>query len=739
MAPFLNLLIERVFNKRLAIDLLTSLPYFCHLTKNLYMSVLEKIRSKSGLAIVVVGGALALFVISDALQSNSRLFGGNDTTVGSIDGEDISVKLFEQTFEKNIASYKQRAQTDALDQNTVDMVREQTWNQLVLEGVMESQYADLGISVSNAELLDLVQGEEPHPQIKSAPIFQNQQTGQYDRTLVVRFLKQMSEGTDETAKAQWLEFENGIAKEAEAKKFNNLLKKGVYATSLEAKNVFASRNRFADLEAVALNYFSIADSTITADDAELQSYFKQHYNKYKEKDNLRKLEFVVFDLTPTGTDSAAVQKWVNDQIAQFAQATNDTLYVDANSETRFDTLAHPRSFYPEEVQAALFSQPVGAMVGPIFTNGKYRIYKVSGIKNDSTYQMRASHILFKIDNGDTAASLKKAQEVLGEIRRGADFGEKAAQYGTDGTASRGGDLGWFGEGQMVKEFNDYVKRGKKGDIGIVKTQFGIHIVKVTEDKTNKTVCAGVLERSIDPSELTVNAVYNNASQFAAAALDGAEAFETAVTANGLSKRVADNLRENDKTMAGIAEAREIVRWGFNAKVGDVSEVLSVSDKYIVAKLVQIKEKGKANFEDVKERVTADYRKEKKAEQLLEKATAAVTGATALQDIATKLQVAVTPITSQTFENANVAYIGPDATFIGTVFGTKTTGKILGPVKGDNAVYIYNISKFTDGPNGFDATAYQTEIQNQLGQRLEYGSFDVLKQLRNVEDFRYKFY
>jgi hypothetical protein len=141
---------------------------------------------------------------------------------------------------------------------------------------------------------------------------------------------------------------------------------------------------------------------------------------------------------------------------------------------------------------------------------------------------------------------------------------------------------------------------------------------------------------------------------------------------------------------------------------------------------------------VKERVTADYRKEKKAEQLLEKATAAVTGASALQDIATKLQVAVTPITSQTFENANVAYIGPDATFIGTVFGTKTTGKILGPVKGDNAVYIYNISRFTDGPNGFDAAAYQSEIQNQLGQRLEYGSFDVLKQLRNVEDFRGKF-
>jgi peptidyl-prolyl cis-trans isomerase D len=703
------------------------------------MSVLEKIRNKSGLAIVVVGGALGLFVISDALNSNSRLFGGNDNNVGVIDGESVSIKQFEQEFEKNLANYKMRSQQESVDQNTTDMIREQTWNQIVMDGLMTKQYDELGIKVTNDELFELVQGENPHEQIRTAPIFQNQQTGQYDRTLVVRFLKNMEEGTDEMAKKQWLEFENGLVKETESKKYTNLFKKGVYATSLEAKSLYVKRNSTVDMDIVAVNLFSVPDSSIAVTDSELKSYLNKNYKKYAEKSNARKLEFVTFDVIPTGDDSANVLKWVSDQTTQFAAATNDTLYVDVNSDTRFDTVAHPRSYYPEDVQDRLFSEPVGSIIGPVYANGKYRIYKIAGIKNDSVYQMRASHILFKVENNDTAATLKKAQQVLAEIRKGADFGEKAAQYGTDGTSSRGGDLGWFTEGQMVKEFNDYVKKGSKGDMSIVKTQFGIHIVKITEDKTKKTVVAGVLERGIEPSEATTNRTYNEASQFAAAAIGGIENFDATIAEKGLSKRVADNLRENDKSMAGLPDAREVVRWAYNANVGDVSEVMSVGDKYIVATLVEVKEKDKANFEDVKERLTVDYRKEKKAEQLMEKVTTEMAGASTLQDIATKLQVAVTPIVGQTLENSNIAYIGPDNTFIGTIFGTQTTGKIVGPFKGDNAVYVANIIRFSEGPQVPEYAPYKEEIQNQLSQRLEYGSFDVLKDLKDVKDNRYKFY
>ncbi len=706
------------------------------------MSVLESIRNRSGLAIVVVGGALALFVISDALQSNSSLFGGgNNTTIGEIGSDKIDIKQFEAKVDENEMFYKQRQQSDVIDQNTSEMLREQTWNQMLQETLLGKQYEELGITVTNDELFDLIQGDNPHEQIKSAPIFQSKETGLFDRNLVIRFLKQLQESNDQQAQAQWVQFEDGLLKETQVKKFNSLIKRGIYATTLEAKNKLNERSRTVDLEMIALNYFSIQDTAIATEESDLKTYFNKNKDKYKEKANGRKLDFVLFDVLPTGEDTASIQKWVQDQVEQFASATNDTLYVDVNSESKFDTLAHPLSYYPVEVAEQLFNSPMGTIVGPVFKDGKFHIYKVSGIQNDSMYNMRASHILFKTEGAtaqDTLNSLKKAQEVLAEIKKGADFGEKAAQYGTDGTASRGGDLGWFREGTMVKEFGDYVKSHNKGDIGIVKTQFGIHIVKVTGDKSKKLVCAGDVNRTVSPSDRTAGVVYNQANQFAVAIADKGD-FDQIVAEQGLTKRLADNIKETDKQLAGYPEAREVVRWAYTASVGDVSEVFTVGDKYIVAKLTGIKEKDKADFETSKDRVTADYRKDKKAEQLIEKSKVAMEGAANLQAVATKLQSTVVPVTAQNFENGNIAYVGPDNTFVGTLFGSKAGTKILGPLKGDNAVYVYAITKFNEPEAVTDYTAVKSELQMQLNQRFEYGSLDALKELFKVTDNRYKFY
>lgn len=704
------------------------------------MSILEKIRNKSGLAIVFVGGALALFVISDALQSNSQIFGGSQSNdLGVVAGEKISPKIFEQKVAINLENRRQQMGPDAkIEQGIIDMVREETWSQMVMETLMGGEYEELGIKVTNEELFDLIQGEDPHPQIKSAPIFQNQQQ-QFDRTLVIRFLKETEASTDPERKKQWLTFEDGLLNEQQSKKYYALIRKGVYATSLEARHTFVNRSRSMDVDAVALNYFSIADSTIKVEDADLKSYMDKNQSKYAEKDNSRKLEFITFDAVASSEDTAAAQKWVSEQLVKFASTTNDTLYVDANSEVKFDPTAKSRADYPADIVDRLFRDSVGSIIGPIFKDGKYNIYKIVGTKQDTIFQMRASHILFKTENNDTAATLKKAAEVMAQIKGGADFGAMAAQYGTDGTAQRSGDLGWFKEGSMVKEFNDAVLAGKKGDMKIVKTQFGIHILKITEDKTKKLVCAGLLSRGVLPSEATTSGAYNAASQFLANAAD-ADAFIKTATEKNMIRRTAEYVRENDKQLGGVLqEAREIVRWAFTAKKGDVSEVFLINDKYIVATLTAVREKGKADFETVKSRLEADYRKEKKAEQLFEKATAAMSGVNSIQNLATKLQLSVTPIVGQTFDNSNVAYIGPDMKMVGTLFGTKTTGKIFGPVKGDNAVYVYAINKFTESPEMKDLTAYKTEVQNQLTQRVEYTVFETLKELKKVEDNRYKFF
>jgi peptidyl-prolyl cis-trans isomerase D len=704
------------------------------------MAILTKIRNRSGLAIGAVGIALGLFVVSDALNSFSGGGSSQTNNVGEIDGESIGIKQFDDKLNYNLDNFQKRTQNNNLDEATRGQVRDQTWNQLLNDYMMMKEYEQLGLKVTEEELADMIYGNNIHPQIKQS--FTDPNTGMFDVNNVKRYLKQTTEGTDETAKAQWKEFEDFLITETLQRKYASLLKRGLYATTVEAKNLYTSRTQTSELNFVALSYNTIADSTIKPEESDLKSYFKKNMQKYKERENSRKLEFVVWDFAPTSEDSAVIQKWAFDQVEQFKTADNDTAYVDLNSDTKFDPTPKKRSDYPASVQARLFRDSVGTVIGPVFENGKYSLYKISGTKQDSVFSMRASHILIRVEGAtdlDTANAQKKANDVLARIRKGEDFGVLAMEFGTDGTKEKGGDLGWFPEGAMVKEFNDAVKNGKKGDQFVLKTQFGFHVIKITEDMSKKLVCAGIVERSVEASEKTSSSAYNDASQFAAASTS-ADEFNKNTEEKKLVKRVAEFVRETDNFLPGYSEAREAIRWAFNAKVGDVSEVMTVGgDKYVIATLTVIREKGKATFEAAKERVTADYIKDKKAEQLMENLKTAMEGATTLDAVSRKINQTVTPIGAQSFENASIPYVGFDNTFAGAVCGTTEMNKLVGPLKGDAAVYAYQVNKVTPAPALTDFTQQKAELSGSFQQRVEYGYFEILKELKNVKDNRFLFY
>lgn len=705
------------------------------------MAILTKIRNRSGLAIGVVGIALGLFVVSDALNSFGGGSGAPSNNVGEIDGERIGLKQFDDKLQFNLDNYQKRTQSENLDEATRTQLRDQTWNQMLNDYMMAKEYSQLGLEVSEEELADMVYGNNIHPQIRQSFTDPNSPTG-FDVNTVKRYLKNVTEGTDEAVKAQWREFEDYLITETLQRKYANLLKRGVYTTSLEAKNLYTARTQSKDLNLVALAYSTISDSAIVAEESDLKSYFKKNIDKYKERENSRKLEFVVWDFAPTSEDSMEVQRWAYDQVAQFSAADNDTAYVDINSDVKFDATAKRRSDFPESVQGRLFRDSVGTVIGPVFENGKYTLYKIVGTSSDSVFSMRASHILIRVEgatDADTAAAQKKANDILARVRKGEDFAKLAAEFGTDGTKERGGDLGWFVEGAMVPAFNDAVKNGKKGDQMVLKTQFGFHVIRITEDKSKKLVCAGVLERSVAASEKTSSVAYNDASQFAASSRS-AEDFTKNADEKGLTKRIAEFVRETDNFLPGYNDAREATRWAYNAKVGDVSEVMTVSnDKYIIATLTLIREKGKGNFESAKERVRVDFIKDKKAEQLQEKLKTAMEGATSIEALSTKLNQSVTPVGGLTFDNASIPYVGLDNTFGGAVAGTTQVNKLMGPVKGDVAVYAYQINKVTPAPAITDYTQQKNELATAIQQRIEYGYFEILKELKNVKDNRFLFY
>lgn len=703
------------------------------------MAILTKIRNRSGIAIGFVGLALVLFLVSDALTSGNSIFNAQTNNVGTIDGDAITYKEFEMEVAKQEELFKERAQGQPLDDNTRNQIREQAWNTIIQENLMTKEYGDLGVALTNEELTDLFVGDNIHPQVKQS--FTDPKTGIFDKNVVIQNLKQITEKGDEKTKKQLRAFEDYLLQEGLSRKYASLVKKGVYTTNVEAKKLYESRTKTAELNYVVMPFNTIADSTIKAEESDLKSYFNKNQNKYKERENSRKVDFVVYDFAPSKEDSAEMQKWVSEQVVAFAQAENDTQYIDANSEVRFDPTPRSRKDFPEDIVEKLFSDSVGALVGPIFKDNKYQIYKVCGAKNDTSVFMRASHILFKVEGTtaqDTLNSKTKAEEILAQLKSGSDFAMLASQYGTDGTKDKGGDLGWFQDGQMVKEFNSFCKSGKKGDIGLVKTQFGWHIVKVTENKSSKLIVAGLLERTFKASDKTVGMAFNEASQFAASSRK-ASSFEENAKAKKLEIKTADYVRENDNFLPGYPEAREAVKWAYNAEAGDVSEVVTIGDKHVVVLLKDIREKGKASFDAAKARVEVDYRKDKKAEQLTAKMKEAVDGgASTLDAISKKLNLPLTPIGSQTFENTNIAYVGQDNSFVGAVLGS-TPNKFVSAFKGDGGIYAFQVNKFVDAPAVKDYTPYKAELKQPLSQKVEYGFMETLKDLHKVTDLRYKFY
>lgn len=703
------------------------------------MAILTKIRNRSGIAIGFVGLALVLFLVSDALSSGNSIFNTQSTNVGSIDGDGISYKQLEMEIAKQEENFKERNQGQPLDDNTKNQIREQSWNVLVQEALMTKEYSDLGLSMTNDELTDLFVGDNIHPQVKQS--FTDPKTGSFDKNVVIQNLKQINEKGDEKTKKQLRAFEDFLYQDGLNKKYSSLVKKGVYTTNVEAKKLYEGRTKTAELNYVVLPYFSIADSTIKAEESDLKSYFNKNQNKYKEKENSRKIDFVAFNFAPSKEDTAEIQKWVGEQASLFAQSKNDTQFVDANSEVKFDITPRSRKDYPEEIVGKLFNDTVGSVIGPLFKDNKYQFYKVSGIKNDTTVFMRASHILFKVEAPtaqDTLNSKIKAEEVLAEIKKGGDFAVLAAQYGTDGTKDKGGDLGWFQDGQMVPEFNKFCKAGNKGDLGIVKTQFGWHIVKITENKSSKLVTAGLLERTFKASDKTVGLALNEASQFAASSRNVSD-FEANAKERKLQINTAEYIRESDNFIPGYTDAREAVKWAFNADVNEVSEVITIGDKHLVIVVKAIREKGKSNFESAKARVEADFRKEKKAEQLLAKMKEAVDGgANTLDALSKKLNLTITPVGNQSFENTNLAYVGQELSFVGAALGT-APNKFVSSFKGDGGVYAYQVNKFTPAPVISDYKPYKAELKQPLSQKVEYGFMEVLREIHKLEDTRYKFY
>ncbi len=701
------------------------------------MATLEKIRNRAGIGITIfIGLALVAFVLGDAVKSGSSIMRGNEQEIAKIAGKSVDYKEFQKKIDDLTDIYKLNSGSTSVDQKTTEQIRDQTWMGLVRNYTMKDIYENLGIDVTSNELFELVQGENPHQIIQS--LFRDQKTGTINRPALIQFLKFQQTNTTGPEHNYWLFIENQIVEERSFTKYNNLVAKGIYTTTDEAKLSLEVKNKKVNIEYVGKLFSAVPDSSVKISQADAEKYYAAHKEKFKQEAT-REIEYVLFPVVASKSDEDKVVKWINDIKTEFASVEDPSAYVNVNSDLQFD----PSFFKQSELSSTLsdfaFKGKAGDIYGPYKEGQSWKLCKIQKFE-DLPDSVNARHILIRVAS---QADLAKAKNTVDSLKRvltlGGDFNTLARKYSNDdGSAVKGGELGWFKRGMMVKPFDDAAFFGKVNEYQIVDSQFGVHLIQVTKrGNTAKNVQLATIVRNIEPSSQTYQQTYSIASKFAAENRD-IKAFHASVTKLGLNKRLA-SLSEADKEVTGLENSRILVRAVYKSEVGkpvistEGTPIFELGTQFVVAMLSSIQEKGFSDFSTARPTIELTLRKEKKTEQLKEK----MAGKTDLNSLAALLGTTVGQAQDINFESYSFPGLGAEPVIAGAA-SVLETGAVSKPIEGSNGVYVVKATAVNKGTST-DIAAEKFQNKMALGYRVSVQAFEALKENAGVVDKRAKFF
>ena len=687
------------------------------------MATIGKIREKSGLLIFIVGLAMLAFILGDLFSNRGG--GRPEYIVGEIHGEPVSGVEYEfmiSDLEGGLRSTGQR-----LTEADRDQIRNQVWNDLVRSKVLGQEVNELGITVTPEEYNDIRFGNNILPELKSNPNFKNQETGQFDPEMVKNYFLALQVNYPLYLKNQ----RRSILNARRYTKYVNLLKKGIAVNSIEAEDRNFATNSRVDFDFVLRRYNEVKDEEISFTEEDVKEFYNAHKDEeaYKQVAS-RSVDYVAFEVKPTEQDKADQKAELANLKSDFQTAENDTLFVTRFSEVK----TFQAQTYKEGSNAAidpLFENAkIGDVVGPYQEAGSFKLSRVTAI--DQVEEVNARHILLKAEAGESDDDLMaRAKKLRKDIKRNNNFADKAIELSEDkGSGAKGGDLGWFGKGVMVTEFNDACFDGKVGAMPVVKTQFGAHIIEIMDKRKADSYSLAVVQQTIVPSKDTYDAAYNAASEFSIQ-YNTPVTFDQGVEENGYSVRKAQNIKTGDRFVAGLPNAEPVIKWALSSELGLVSEPLELKDRFVVALLTEIKEEGVPAFNDVRARMEIEVKKNKKAEFL----KAQMNGASDLAALASTLGTEVKNATNINLASKSIpGGGGTESKLIGTLFSLEE-GAVSPALEGNAGVYVFKLKRKSMATEKENYSADQKAMMTQLVGRVEGESFNALKDVAAVKDQR----
>lgn len=705
------------------------------------MAVLENIRKRTTVLILIIGLALFAFVISGVFTSSN--FGSEKvgSSVAEINGEDISIDEFRQEVE--VASNRVGPTTSSMQ------VVNQVWENKVRKTILGEQFEDLGIGIEQDQIVDFLRttGYAQNPQFQD-------QNGQFDANMFRQTVADWKVNNPAQYEA-WMQTEAEIVQLAKEQTYFNMVKAGVGATLKEGELDYNLANEKMDIKYVRVPYTSIPDSTINVTKSEIADYVSKHKEEYKQ-DPARDLQYVYFQEKPSEADQKAIKDEItkllddtveynsqtdrNDTIRGFRNTKDVAAFLDRYSDTKFDTIYKAKKNLPSSVADTLMSLNIGEIYGPYKDGDSYKISKMIARKPNGS--VKASHILLAYTGATRAnpavtrtkeEAEAKAKELLREAKKsGVVFAELARDNSDGPSAPNGGDLGYFQRGVMVPKFNDFAFNNNEGSIGLVETDFGFHVIKI--DDKEDVVQIATVSREIVPSEETINTLFTNATKFEMEATEDKSAFSTIAKKDEYVVRPVNKIKALDENLPGLPNQRNIVQWAFNAdtEVGDVKR-FNINNGYAVVQLTGSYAEGVMSAEDASVLVLPIIRKERKAAQII-----AANKGKDMSAIAADNSVSISNASALTVKSPTIPGAGSEPVVVGTAYGM-AAGETSGLIQGNTGVFKIEIVKKTEAPKLDNYSVYANALKTGAASRANTAVYNALKDGSEIEDKRATFY
>jgi parvulin-like peptidyl-prolyl isomerase len=650
--------------------------------------------------------------------------------IGIINGEEITYQEFNQALEIEIENFKQRTGNDP-DDFMIEQIRNQVWDQLVNRKLIEQEIKKLGITVTDEEITDWVLNS---PETLPEPVKINfvDSTGNIDRALLERALK----ATSPQARQFWIEVEKFLKAQRLTEKLQSRLLASVRVSEGEIKERFEKQNIRYEIKYISLDPNRFAKEITEPTEEEIREYYRNHQSDFRIQET-RRLKYVLFSDAPSSEDSASVIRELENLKQQALQGADFIELVKNYSELPYTDVFFKHGELPAEIENEIWDKKVGEIVGPLKLSDGFHLVKIIDERKGSDVFVRASHILVPIGR-DSAQAYKLAKEILDLAKKGEDFAKLAGTFSTDQvSARRGGDLGWFGKGRMVKEFEDACFKAKPGEIvGPVRTQYGLHIIKVVA-KDNRELKVANLKLSVRASSETIESQRKRAQDFSYTV--SGKNFVQEATSLGLDVKTTPPFTK-DSPIPGIGMNKSISDWAFSNKVGSVSPVFKIRGGFAVFTVAEIKEGGIRPLEEVKEAIKVRIRREKlqnKAYEYLANFRKKLNEAEGLEGI-TRLDSTLEVKTASGFTlSGGIPGIGTDENVFGKLIDLKIN-QISEPIKGNSNVYIIQLVNKTPFDTTFYKSQYESlkeQIYNEKRNLLFFTWLDNLKKNAKIVDNR----